>query len=120
MLEIMFFTKNSEITKCNVSDEIYERLAKAGFGKIAKSEVKHMIIEEEEDDYDVISLEQHTRNNYRSFIEKERHLELKRIISKLDSYPTIQEFRENYSYIKSLTQLYDLFDNENNIYLWIE
>lgn len=117
MLDFIFYTNKNKPITFSVSEKIYERLANAGFDKVAPSSLMHLVIEDEEyDGIDVIELSKQTREKFKCFVEKERHMELKKIIKNLDENPTIKEFRECYSYVKSLTEIYELFDNENNKY----
>jgi len=116
MLEFVFYTKKNESITFKVSEDIYERLAEAKFDKVANSLPVHLVIEDEECEVDAIELSEQNREKFKCFIEKERHMELKNIIKNLDENPTIKEFRECYRYVKSLTEIYELFDNENNKY----
>lgn len=117
MLDFIFYTNKSESFTFEVSDDkIYEKLAKAKFDKIAHSSLVHMVIEGEEYEVDAIELSKQNREKFKCFIEKERHLELKNIIKNLDEFPTIKEFRDCYNYVKLLTEIYELFNDENNKY----
>jgi len=117
MLDFVFYTNKNESVTLSVSEKTYERLANAGFDKVVPSSPIHLVIEGEAyDGIDAVELSKQNRQKLKCFVEKERHMELKKIIENLDENPTIKEFRDCYSYVKSLTEIYDLFDNENNKY----
>ena len=82
---------------------------------VVYSEVK-IVIEDEEFEVNATELNFDNRVKLLLLIEAERHTEFKRIFNSLDKNPTIKEFRENFDYVKTLTELYKLFKDESNIY----
>jgi hypothetical protein len=119
MLDINFFTTENTMVCYELTEKAYERLAKSGFGKVTAFSVEELCVEGEEDKYEVAKLEIENRNIYIKFLEDERHLELKKLFGEMDNCPTIKEIRDNFNYVKLLTELIDLFRDERNIYLWL-
>ena len=68
MLEIIFFTEANEIERCNVPENVYEKLAQTGFYDLSESFLEHLIIEDDEDYYEVFKLDEDNRKKYIDFL----------------------------------------------------
>lgn len=114
MLDFTFYTYDKNTSSYNISEQTYKYLANAGFDKITKVISVSLTIEDEiYEDIAVIKLNDENREKFKRFIENERHLELKKIFSEISETPTIKEIRSSFGYVKELTELFDLFNNEN-------
>ena len=120
MLEIIFFTEANEIERCNVPENVYEKLAQTGFYDLSESSLEHLIIEDDEDYYEVFKLDEDNRKKYIDFLEAERHLELKEIFGMNKEFYLNKDITECLCYIKMLTVLIELFYDKNNVYMWLE
>lgn len=120
MLDLIYYTNEQGTVVLEVSEKVYKRLAYAGLAKEVDYKVEKLIIEGEEYEVNAAKLDLGNRRKLISFIERERHAELEILFSKLDDNPTIKEIRENFEYVKVLTQMYNLFKDESNIYFSYE
>lgn len=111
MLDLTFYYKDHSVLTVEVSDLNYEKLYKAGLGKLIAPAKKELIIESEKYEIEVIDLLSDNRMKILGFIEKERQHELESIFTELDDNPTIKEIREKLSYVKLLTSFYSNITN---------
>lgn len=120
MLDLIYYTKKNQTSSISVSEEIYEKLAKAGLAKeVIYSEVK-LIIEDDEYQINATELNFENRKKLINIIEKERQTELEKLFSTMDEKPTIKEIRENFQYVKTLTKMYSMFQADENLYFSYE
>lgn len=120
MLDFIYYTKQNETIAIPVSDNIYEKLAKIGLSKVVPYLECKLIIEDEVYEINAAELDEYNRTKFMGLIEKERQIELERLFKQLDDITTIKEVRENFAYIKILTEMYRLFKDENNAYFSYE
>lgn len=119
MLDICFITDKNCIKKYNISESMYEKLAKCGFDKVGTFDLKKICVEEEEDELEICLLNAETRLKYKTMLEETRHKELKLLFYSMDDSPTIKEIRKNFEFVKVLTELVDIILSEDNKYLWL-
>lgn len=120
MLDLIYYTRQNQTVNLKVTETAYERLATAGLAKVVVySEVK-ITVEDEVYEVNATALNFDNRVKLLLLIENERQTELERVFQSLDKNPTIKEFRENFDYVKTLTELYKLFKDEANIYFSYE
>lgn len=120
MLDLIFYTRKNQTMSLKVSESTYENLAFAGLSTIVDYSQTLVIIEDEQYDLNVSKLNFDNRMKLLSLVEKERQVELEKIFKTLDDSPTIKEIREKFIYVKTLTELYKQFKNEENIYFSYE
>ena len=114
MLELTFYkkihNKNYEAEIIEVSEKCYERLAKIGFAKKVEYKNVKLLIEDEDYEVNVTELNRENRSILIILIENERHKELQKSFSQIDDNPTIKEIREEFKYIKELTEIYEFLN----------
>jgi hypothetical protein len=103
-----------------VSENTYEKLAVVGLAKAVTFAEYKLMIENEEYEVNAAELNFDSRKKFLLIIETERQKELEKLFKNMDINPTIKEIRENFDYIKSLTEMYKLFKNEDNLYFSYE
>lgn len=116
MLELKFFSSDGAVNTVSVSEMCFERLAKIGFSREVTYKQVKLIIEEEKYSVYATKLTKKNRNILLCLLECERQSELEQLFEKIEENPTIKEIRDNFSYIKQLTQLYKLIKLDSNIY----
>lgn len=112
MLDLTFYHKDHSVITVEVSELNYEKLCKAGLGKLIAPAEKELIIEGEKYEIEVIDLSSDNRKKILDFIEKERQQELESVFTELDDNPTIKEIREKFGYVKLLTSFYSKITNK--------
>ena len=120
MLDFIYYTKQNQTITVAVSEDIYEKLAKAGLSKEVTYSEHKLIVEDEEYEVNVAELNFDNRKKLLWIIERERQIELENLFKAMDENPTIKEIRENFGYAKILTEMYRLFKDEENIYFSYE
>jgi hypothetical protein len=123
MLELTFISTENTVNTVNtisVSEMCFERLAKIGFSRKVTYKQVNLTIEEEKHSVSATKLTKNNRSILLNLIECERQSELERLFEKMDEKPTIKEIRDNFSYIKELTELYRLVKLDSNIYFSYE
>ncbi|MGB4661109.1 MAG: hypothetical protein WBI07_18200 [Mobilitalea sp.] len=120
MLDLIYYTKQNQTIILKVSEKTYEKLAIAGLAtEVDYSEIK-IIIEDEEYEINATKLNFDNRTKLLRLIERERQAELEGLFRTMDKNPTIKEIRENFKYVKTLTEMYNLFKDEGNLYFSYE
>lgn len=120
MLDLTFYDKKNQIVPINVPEDSYRKLAEAGLAKIVNYNEYKVIIEDDEYEINAAELNYDTRKKFLWLIDEERQRELDKLFKQMDSNPTIKEIRDNFRYIKILTEMYSLFKDENNMFFSYE
>jgi hypothetical protein len=120
MLEFIYYTRQNQTINVKVSENTYERLAVVGLAKAVTYTEHKLMIEDEEYEVNAAELNYDSRTKFLLIIETERQKELEKLFANMDVNPTIKEVRENFDYVKTLTEMYKLFKNEDYLYFSYE
>lgn len=120
MLELIYYTRQNQTIIVTVSENTYERLAVAGLAKAVTYAEYKLMIEGEEYEVNAAELNFDSRQKFLLIIETERHKELEKLFKDMDVNPTIKEIRENFDYVKTLTEMYKLYKDEDNLFFSYE
>lgn len=120
MLDFIYYTRQNQIITVTVSEITYERLATAGLAQEVTYCERKLIIEDEEYEVNAAELNFDNRIKFLRIIETERQKELEKLFKSMDANPTIKEIREDFAYIKTLTEIYRLYKDEDNIFFSYE
>lgn len=120
MLDLTFYTRQNQISNIEVSEKVYEKLAKAGLASEVNYSERKLVIEDEEYEVNVVVLNFDNRVKLLSLLEKERQLELEILFKSMEKSPTIKEVRENFDYVKTITEMYSMLKNEDILYFSYE
>ena len=120
MLELTFIDKDNTPQIITVSESCYEKLAQIGFSK--KVEYKDVCLNIEGEDYNIsaVQLNDDNRKKLLALTESERQKELEKLFKEMDENPTIKEIRENFVFIKELTEIYKFLKSNNISYFSYE
>lgn len=116
MMDLIFYSNNESYLVESVSDETYEKLAKAGLSKVVK--YSNIALKIEDDEYDVTAtcLDNNNRNILIQLVSELIFIELDAMCNNLDDNPTIKEIRESTLCMKDLNTLLKLLKSEEYIY----
>lgn len=120
MMSLTFYTNENNTNSIEISDKAYKKLAYSGLEKVV--DFKDISIKIEGEDYEInaAELSYDNRKKIIGFVERERQNELVILFENMDNNPTIKEIRENFSYIKYLTEIYKQISDKSNIYFSYE
>lgn len=116
MMSLTFYTNKNKVNSIEISEEAYKKLAEAGLENLADFNQIKLRVDDEEYEINAAELIEENRKKFLSFIEGERHKELEYLFKKIDDNPTIKEIRNNFSYVKCLTEIYIQFSCKDNMY----
>lgn len=116
MLDVIFFTKNGQTANVSMDEEAYKQLAKAGLSKVVTYADYEVIVEGEEYEIYAAKLSFENRKRLVEMLETERQRELEELFKNMDDKPTIKEMRGSLSYVKVLTEMYQLFVDDENAF----
>lgn len=120
MLDFTYYTRQNQTITVKVSEVTYERLANTGLAKEVTYAEYKLVVEDEEYEINAAELNFDNRRKFLCLIETERQKELEKLFKDMDENPTIKEIRENFEYVKTLTEMYKLYKDEDNIFFSYE
>jgi hypothetical protein len=118
MLEFIFYPSNNQPPYyVELSDDIYEWLAKSEFSKIGKSVPKNILIDGEEEKLPLVKLGKDNRRKLRAFLLEAISTESDAVLIQLGESPSKQEYQECTYRLRVLQELRKCVENENYQYL---
>ncbi|WP_204103186.1 MULTISPECIES: hypothetical protein [Spirulina sp. CCY15215] len=118
MLDMIFYTNNARPSKyVELSEEIYEWLAKSQFSKIGCSIEKSFLIDGEEECLPVVELDRENRQQLRLFFLEAVAEESEAVLSQLQSASSKETYQQITYRLQKLQELRKCIENENYLYL---
>lgn len=118
MLDIIFYSKNGQPPEyIEVSESIYEWLAKSNFSKIGKSVERKIKIEGEEEKLPLVQLGKSNRKKLREFFLETISQESDTVLNKLGDSPSKKEYQDATYRLRKLQELRKCIENEAYQYL---
>ncbi|SKB13161.1 conserved hypothetical protein [Planktothrix sp. PCC 11201] len=118
MLDIVFYPANGELSySVDVSEEIYQWLAKSEFSKIGKSVLRKMEIDGETEKLFLVKLGKDTRKKFKNFFRDVITQESDQVLTQLGDSPSKQEYQQATYRLKILQELRKCIENQDYLYL---
>ena len=117
MLDLIFYpAKDDSPHYIELSEDLYEWLAKSEFSKIGES-VSTTTIDGEEEELPLVELEPDNRSKFRNFLLEEIVGESDLMLTKLGDSPSKNEYQTASYKLRKLQELRKCLENENYLYL---
>jgi len=113
MLSISFYSNKKLARQVDISSELFLSLARSEFSKIGKSVTRKVDIDGEVDTARVVMLGKNNREKIIQFLRKRIATEVKLVLSKLGSIPSVNEYQEGVFDLQSLSELLEVVSDEN-------
>ena len=118
MLDIIFYPANAQPPHyVEVSEDLYEWLAKSEFSKIGKSVPRKMLIDEEEEKLPLVKLGKDNRKKLRTFFLEAISQESDTLLTKLGDSPSKKEYQDATYRLRMLQELRKCIENRSYQYL---
>jgi hypothetical protein len=118
MLDIIFYSPNNQQPEyVEVSEDLYEWLAKSKFSKIGKYVEKKIQIDGEEEELPLVELDKENRNQLRLFFLEAVAEESDTVLAQLEDYPSKEEYQNATYRLRKLQALRKCIENEKYQYL---
>jgi len=118
MLEISFYAKNGQPPQSvELTEDIYEWLAKSDFSQIGKSVPKNILIEGEEEKLPLVKLTNGNRKKLSDFLGEEIIHESDTVLTKLGDSPSKKEYQDETNRLRKLHELLKCIENQQYQYL---
>jgi hypothetical protein len=118
MLDIIFYSSN-ELSPYYVelSEDIFEWLAKSEFAKIGKSVTRKMLIDGEEEKLPLVKLSKYNRKKLKDFFCDAITRESDAVLKQLGESPSKQEYQDATYRLRKFLELLNFIEDENYAYL---
>lgn len=118
MLDIIFYSSNSPQPEyIEVSEDIYEWLARSKFSKIGKSVKRKLLIDEEEEELPLVPLDKENRSQLRLFFLEAVAEESDTVLTELEDCASKEEYQNATYRLRKLQELRKCIENEKYQYL---
>ncbi|MEG3895508.1 MULTISPECIES: hypothetical protein [unclassified Microcoleus] len=119
MLDIIFYAFQTELSPhyVEMSEDVYEWLAKSEFSKIGKSVPRNILIDEEDEKLPVVELYRDIRQKLRNFFRDAIICESDTVLTKLGDSPLKEEYQAATYRLRKLLDLLKCVENEDYKYL---
>ncbi|MCC3421465.1 MAG: hypothetical protein JGK24_15700 [Microcoleus sp. PH2017_29_MFU_D_A] len=119
MLDLIFYTFKTDRPPhyIEMSEDVYEWLAKSEFSKIGKSVPRNILIDEEEEKLPLVELDRDIRQKLRSFFRDAIICESDTVLTKLGDSPLKEEYQSATYRLRKLLDLLKCVENEDYQYL---
>ncbi len=119
MLDMIFYAFKTDRPPhyIEMSEDIYEWLAKSEFTKIGKSVPRNILIDKEEEKLPVVELDQDIRQKFRNFFRDAIICESDIVLTKLGDSPLKEEYQTATYRLRKLLDLLKCVENEDYQYL---
>ncbi|MCF4968679.1 hypothetical protein [Nostoc sp. CMAA1605] len=118
MLEISLYSENSQPPHIiELSEEIYEWLAKSDFSKIGKSVTRKVFVEGEQEKLPLVKLSKENRKKLRNFLGEEIIRESDAVLTRLGDSPSKKEYQDGTNKLRKLQELLKGIENLQYQYL---
>jgi len=119
MLDIIFYAFKTDLPPhyIEMSEDVYEWLAKSEFTKIGKSVPRKILIDEEEEKLPVVELDRDIRQKLRNFFRDAIICESDTVLTKLGDSPLKEEYQAATYRLRKLLDLLKCVENEDYQYL---
>jgi hypothetical protein len=119
MLDIIFYAfKNDDPPHyVEMSEDVYEWLAKSEFSKIGKSVPRNILIDEEEENLPVVELDRDIRQQFKKLFGEAIISESDAVLTKLGDSPSKEEYQAGTYRLRKMLELLKCVENENYQYL---
>jgi hypothetical protein len=119
MLDLIFYAFKTDRPPryIEMSEDVYEWLAKSEFSKIGKSVPRNILIDEEEEKLPVVELEPDIRQKLRNFFRDAIICESDTVLTKLGDSPLKEEYQAATYRLRKLLDLLKCVENEDYQYL---
>jgi hypothetical protein len=119
MLDLIFYAfKNDDPPHyVEMSEDVYEWLAKSEFSKIGKSIPRNILIDEEEEKLPVVELDRDIRQKFSNFFRDAIICESDTVLTKLGDFPLKEEYQSATYRLRKLLDLLKCVENEDYQYL---
>lgn len=119
MLDLIFYAFKTELPPhyIEMSEDVYEWLAKSEFSQIGKSVPKNILIDEEEEKLPVVELDRDIRQKFRNFFRDAIICESDTLLTKLGDSPLKEEYQAATYRLRKLLDLLKCVENEDYQYL---
>jgi hypothetical protein len=119
MLDISFYSTNgSESETVDVSETLYEWLAKSDFSKIGGESIDIKIhLDEEDVILPLVELNQDIRQQFKKFFSEAIISESDAVLTKLGDSPSKEEYQAGTYRLRKMLELFKCVENENYQYL---
>jgi hypothetical protein len=119
MLDLIFYAFKIELPPhyIEMSEDVYEWLAKSEFSKIGKSVPRNILIDEEEEKLPVVELDRDIRQKFSNFFRDAIICESDTVLTKLGDSPLKEEYQAATYRLRKLLDLLKCVENEDYQYL---
>jgi hypothetical protein len=118
MLDIIFYSHDRQSIKyIELSEDVYEWLAKSEFSKIGDSLERTFFIDGEEENIPVVELDRKNRQQLRLFFLEAVAEESDLVLTQLGNTLSKESYQQVTYRLKKLQELRKCVENENNFYL---
>jgi hypothetical protein len=119
MFDIIFYAFKTELSPhyVEMSEDVYERLAKSEFSQIGQSVPRNILIDEEEEKLPVVELDPDIRQKFRHFFRDAIICESDTVLTKLGDSPLKEEYQAATYRLRKLLDLLKCIENEDYHYL---
>ena len=119
MLDFIFYAFKTELSPhyVEMSEEVYEWLAKSEVSKIGKSVPRNILIDEEEEELPLVELNQEIRHQFKKIFSEAIISESDVVLTKLGDYPSKEEYQSGTYRLRKMLELLKCVENENYQYL---
>jgi hypothetical protein len=119
MLYLIFYAFKTELPPhyIEMSEDVYEWLAKSEFSKIGKSIPRNILIDEEEEKLPVVELDRDIRQKFSNFFRDAIICESDTVLTNLGDSPLKEEYQSATYRLRKLLDLLKCVENEDYQYL---
>ncbi|WP_293353623.1 MULTISPECIES: hypothetical protein [unclassified Microcoleus] len=119
MLDLIFyeFKINQPPHYVEMSEDVYEWLARSEFSKIGKSVPTNILIDEEDEKLPVVELDRDIRQKFRNFFRDAIICESDTVLTKLGDSPLKEEYQAATYRLRKLLDLLKCIENQDYQYL---
>ncbi len=118
MLDIIFYSANNQQPEyVEVSEDIYEWLAKSKFSKIGKSLEREILIDGEEEKLPLVELDKENRSQIRLFFLEAVAEESDAVLAQVEDCLSKEEYQKATYRLRKLQELRKCIENEKYQYL---
>lgn len=118
MLDIIFYSPNNQQPEyIEISEDLYEWLAKSKFSKIGKSVEKNIQIDGEQEKLPLVELDKENRSQLRLFFLEAVAEESDAVLTHLEDCPSKEEYQKATYRLRKLQALRKCIENEKYQYL---
>jgi hypothetical protein len=118
MLDIIFYSPNNQQPEyVEVSEDLYEWLAKSKFSKIGKSVEIKIQIDGEDEELPLVELDKDNRSHLRLFFLEAVAEESDAVLTQLEDCPSKEDYQNTTYRLRKLQELRKCIENENYQYL---